>query len=137
MKKYLLRIAKGKDEFIGAILRKYNIETKKTEMGGFLVCDGQLPPSLLYEFKPYIHEVIQVSEMEAEMLMRRPKESNNGLKEGVLVEVIGGIYQDFKGIVRKVKDGCVQVDLNLFGRVIPVEVSPGEVKVSRISGPWV
>lgn len=104
-------------------------------MGGFLVFREKLSPRLLHEFKPYIKEIVEVSEEEVENLMR-PPENGNGLKEGGVVEVTRGTYQGFSGILRKILEDRVMVDLNLFGRVIAVEVSAGDVKESKVSGPW-
>ena len=134
---HLVRTARGKENFISSILKKHNIQACLTPEKGFLVCDSRPSPQLLFELTSYVWKVIEITEEEAGRLLTPEKSPDEKIEVGSLVEIIDGVYQNFKGIVRKRRDGRAVVDLNLFGRVLPVEVSIDEMKLSKVGDPWV
>lgn len=136
---YLLRITKGKGNLISSILRKYGLEVRLTSEKGFLVCSSRPSPELMLKFEIYLQGVIEVTDEEAEKLIHTGEKADEvaGIKAGSLVEVTSGVYQNFKGIVRRIVDSKAVIDLNLFGRVLPVEVSIGEMRLLRVADPWV
>jgi transcription antitermination factor NusG len=135
---YLLRITRGKENLISSILRKYGLEVRLTSEKGFLVCGSRPSPELMLKFETYLQGVIEVTDEEAERLIHPGEKADGvgGIKAGSLVEVTSGVYQNFKGIVRRIADSRAVIDLNLFGRVLPVEVSLEELKTLRVAEPW-
>jgi transcription antitermination factor NusG len=136
---YLLRITKGKGNLISSILRKYGLEVRLTSEKGFLVCSSRPSPELMLKFETYLQGVIEVTDEEAERLVHAGEKSDEvgEIKAGSLVEVTSGVYQNFKGIVRRIVDSKAVIDLNLFGRVLPVEVSIDEMRLLKVADPWV
>jgi len=135
---YLLRITKGKENLISSILRKYGLEVRLTSEKGFLVCGSRPSTELVLKFQAYLQGVIEVTDEEAERLIHPEEKAGEvgEIKAGNLVEVTSGVYQNFKGIVRRIVDSRAVIDLNLFGRVLPVEVSLEELKTLRVAEPW-
>jgi transcription antitermination factor NusG len=135
---YLLRITRGKENLISSILRKYGLEVRLTSEKGFLVCGSRPSPELMLKFETYLQGVIEVKDEEAERLLHPGEKADEVgvIKAGSLVEVTSGVYQNFKGIVRRIVDSKAVIDLNLFGRVLPVEVSLEELKTLRVAEPW-
>jgi len=50
-----------------------------------------------------------------------------GLKAGQIVRILSGEFEDFRGVVRRVKNGRVAVDVTVFGRLRPVVLNRDEV----------
>jgi len=136
---YLLRITKGKESLISSVLRKYGLEVRLTSQRGFLACSSRPSPELMLKFETYLQGVIEVTDEEAERLIHPEEKAGEvgEIKAGNLVEVTSGVYQNFKGIVRRIVDSRAVIDLNLFGRVLPVEVSIGEMRLLKVADPWV
>ncbi len=132
-----MRTARGKENFISSILEKHNIQARLTPGKEFLVCDSRPSPELLFGLKSYIWEFMEITEEEAGRLLTPEKSPGEKIEVGSLVEIIDGVYRNFKGIVRKRVDSRAVVDLNLFGRVLPIEVSVNEMKLSGVGDPWV
>ena len=69
------------------------------------------------------------------------------IKAGSFVKVTSGVYQNFKGIVRRVSvpllgarpevDRRAVVGLNVLSDVLPVEVSIDEMRLLNVANPWV
>ena len=53
-----------------------------------------------------------------------PKSS---METGCIVRILSGEYQDFRGIVRRLADGKVEVDVIIFGRLRPVILARDDV----------
>ena len=134
---YLLRTARGKENLISSILKKHSLEVRLPSEKGFLVCNNRPSSGLLFELKSYLREVIEITEEEAERLLHPEEKTGEEIEAGSLVEVTSGVYQNFKGIVRRMVDSRAVVDLNLFGRVLPVEVSIDEMRLLKVADPWV
>jgi len=133
----LLRTARGKENLIGSILKKNDVEVHLIPVKGFLVCNNRPSPKLIFELKSYLQEVIEITGEEAERLLHHEEKTGEGIEAGSLVEVTSGVYQNFKGIVGRAVDRRALVDLNLFGRVLPVEVSIDEMRLLKVADPWV
>lgn len=134
---YILRVIKGKENLVSSILFKYGFEVMKAAEKGFLTCKGKLSPELIDKFEGYIQEIIEVDEEKAKEILKERK-NNDGpskIKEGSAVEVISGFYEGFAGIARRVEDGRVLVDLNLFGKAVPVDISASDLRVLP-ADPW-
>lgn len=135
---YLLKISRGKESLVGSVFAKYGFDVKTTAERGLLVCAKRPSSDLMEKFETYIQEIIEVKEDEVGKLLNGNGKEGSGeekIKEMVPVEVISGAYEGFRGIVRKVKNEMVFVDLNLFGKATMVELSESEIKVLP-SDPW-
>jgi transcription antitermination factor NusG len=133
---YLLNVTMGKENLVKTILQKKGIPSQLSYLKGYLVSDVS-PPFHLLDQIPYIYKVIEVSEEEAKKFLDDPQPKKDRLRPGFTVEVVSGIYQDFKGIVREVMDGSVKVDLAIFGKVVPVEFQASELKTLIVCDSWV
>ena len=136
---YLLKTAKGKENLVSSILKKYGLEIHPTPEKEYLVCNARPSPELLFRFETYFREVVEVTDEEAQRLLR-PEDKGVGvgeIKVGGLVQVISGPYQDFKGIARRIVDDRAVIDLNVFGRISPVEVCLEELEPLQVAEPWV
>jgi|GEM_PF-1998929 len=144
---YLMKIARGKENLIGSILKKHGLEVHSIPEKGFLVCNNRPSPQLLFELKTYIRGVIEITGEETERLLHPKEKSGEEIKAGSLVEITSGVYKDFKGIVRRLPAPCPKamsgmdsmavVDLSILGRVFPVEVLIDEMRLSGAGAPWV
>ncbi len=131
---YLLNVMMGKENFVRTILQKNGISSISLRMKGLLVTDV-IPSTDLLDRLPHIYSVIEIPD-EAKNLLEEDQSGKEGLRPGLAVEVTGGIYQSFKGIVREVGEGTVKVDLALFGKVVSVELQSSELKPILLEGPW-
>lgn len=132
----IFKITKGKENLIGSVFTKYGFKIKPVSEKGFLACSERPLPELIKKFEGYIQEIIEVNEEEGERFLKNEKKDNlSNLREGSAIEVISGIYEGFGGIARRVNDGRVLVDLNLFGKAVSVEVSASDVRILP-SDPW-
>ena len=59
-----------------------------------------------------------------------PRRISLGVKEGDQVSVISGVWQDTVGVVTRVDEGkqVVVINVDLFGRMTPVEIGFADVK---------
>ena len=66
------------------------------------------------------------------MLFRSIKEENVvvDFKEGDMVTIIGGVWKDTVGVIQSMNESkqIVTINVELFGRETPVEISFAEVK---------
>lgn len=144
---YLIKTARRKENLIGSILKKQGLEVHSIPEKGFLVCNNRPSPELLFELDTYILGVIEITGEETERLLRPKEKSGEEIKAGSLVQITSGVYKDFLGIVRRLPDPCSKgvsgvdsvavVDLNILGRVFPVEVLIDEMRLSGAGDPWV
>ena len=51
----------------------------------------------------------------------------SGMKAGCIVRILSGEYQDFHGVVRRLSDGKVAMDVIMFGRLRPVVLDRDDV----------
>ena len=51
----------------------------------------------------------------------------SGIEAGRIVRVLSGEYQDFRGIIRRVENGKVEVDVIIFGRLRPLALDRDDV----------
>jgi transcription antitermination factor NusG len=133
---YLLSVMTGKENLVRTILRKNGFPSQPAHLRGYLLSD-LMPSHYLLDEISYIFGVTEVSEEKAKRFLENPEEAKTELCPGATVEVVSGIYQDFKGIVREVSDGSLKVDLGVFGKVVPVELQPSEVRVVIACASWV
>ncbi len=56
------------------------------------------------------------------------------METGCIVRILSGEYQDFRGIVRRLADGKVEVDVIIFGRLRPVVLDRRRCRAGRASG---
>ncbi len=132
---FIIQTLKGKEKIVEAILRKDGVDSKISPLKEFIICQER-PPSYVNDI-PQVLQIVEATPEEVEYLLNdKPPEKEN-IKIGSLVEVVTGEYEGFTGLVRNIRDGEVTVDLNVFGKMLPVTVQTGEIRHVEVGEQWV
>ncbi len=131
---YILRVVRGKESLVSSILMKYGVEVKPSFEKGFVACKIKPSFELMNKLEDYILEVVESNDGEVEIILNKREDKGLKIKEGMVVEIISGIYEGFSGIVRRIEDEIALVDLNLFGKTVPVEIFLSEMRIP--ADPW-
>jgi hypothetical protein len=121
--------------------RKIKIILKHLRAKGLVVEETDLPEYLITirDPMPYIpaelKKAVRVQEFEgrfAEFLKNAGRIGRllfgKEFSEGDAVEVKDGMYKGFSGIVKKMKDKLVEVEVSVFGKVIVEEFLPEQLE---------
>jgi len=135
---YLLRVSRGKEALVTLLMKKYGLEVERIAERGFLLCEERPPQGILDRFKKYLYGVLEISEQEVKgFISLKDKGCGcSGLKPGSFVEVTSGVYQSFNGILRGFRGERAVVDINIFGKVLTIEVFCNQINPISIPEPW-
>lgn len=131
---YLIQTRPGKERYVEALLRKYEIPAKPSSMKGFLVCFVR-PPASLMGFS-HVLKIVEISQQQADKFLKGASKAATRLEKGSLIEVVSGTYMGFRGIVEEINNGRVRAGLSVFGKIFPVDLQVDEVKVVDIPEIW-
>ena len=97
---------------------------KKALIGEYVVAYDPKSEELRYldSISGYIRNISPIEDEEVGRFLGLsetvfPKSS---MEAGCIVRVLSGEYQDFRGVVRRLADGKVEIDVIIFGRLRPV-----------------
>lgn len=132
---FVIQTLKGKEKIVQAVLRKQGVDSRVSPIREFVICDEQ-PPLHIKEL-PQVLEVVEATPEQVDYLLNDTPPDGDEIKEGTLVEVIAGSYEGFNGLVREIIDEKATVDLNIFGRMLPVELAFEDIRKVELSNQWI
>jgi transcription antitermination factor NusG len=121
---YLLHVVKGKEKRVVEVFLQHGVVARRALIGEYVVSYD--PKSEELRFLDSICRCIRnLSRIEDEEVGRflglsEAVFSGGDLAAGQVVRVLSGEYEDFRGVVRRVEDGEVALDVIVFGRLRPV-----------------
>jgi transcription antitermination factor NusG len=128
---YLLHVLKGKEKRVIEVLGLHGVAAKKALIGEYVVTYDPKSEELRYldSISGYIRNVSSIEDEEVGRFLGLsetvfPKSS---VQSGSIVRILSGEYQDFRGIVRRLADGKVEVDVIIFGRMRHVSLNRDDV----------
>ena len=132
---FIIQTLKGKEKIVEAVLRKNGIDSKISPLKEFIICQERPHPYL--NDIPQVLHIVEAFPEEAEYLLNDKAPEKEDIKIGNLVEVVTGEYEGFTGLVRNIRDGEATVDLNVFGKMLPVTVQTGEIRHVEVGEQWI
>jgi hypothetical protein len=118
---YLLHVLKGKEKRVIEVFGLHGAAAKKALIGEYIVTYDPRCGQLRYldSISGYIRNISPIEDEEvgrflglSETVVPKP-----GMETGSIVRILSGEYQDFRGIVRCLENGKVEVDVIIFGRL--------------------
>ena len=128
---YLLHVLKGKEKRVIEVFGLHGAAAKKALIGEYIVTYDPRCGQLRYldSISGYIRNISPIEDEEvgrflglSETVVPKP-----GMETGSIVRILSGEYQDFRGIVRCLENGKVEVDIIIFGRMRPVRLNRDDV----------
>jgi hypothetical protein len=128
---YLLHVLKGKEKRVIEVFGLHGAAAKKALIGEYIVTYDPRCGQLRYldSISGYIRNISPIEDEEvgrflglSETVVPKP-----GMETGSIVRILSGEYQDFRGIVRRLENGKVEVDIIIFGRMRPVRLNRDDV----------
>jgi transcription antitermination factor NusG len=132
---FIIQTLKGKERIVEAILRKNGIDSKISPLKEFIICHER-PHSYINDIPQVLH-IVEATPEEVEFLLNDESPEEKDIKIGSLVEVISGEYEGFTGLVRNIRDGEATVDLNVFGKMLPVTVQTDKIRHVEVGEQWI
>jgi transcription antitermination factor NusG len=132
---FIIQTLKGKEKIVEAVLRKNGIDSKISPLKEFVICQER-PHSYIKDI-PQVLQIVEATPEEVEYLLNDKEPEKEDIKIGSLVEVVTGEYEGFTGLVRNIRDGEATVDLNVFGKMLPVIVQTGGIKHVEVGEQWI
>jgi transcription antitermination factor NusG len=121
---YLLHVVKGKEKRVVEVFGLYGVAAKKALIGEYVVAYDPKSEELRYldSISGYIRNVSPIEDEEVGRFLGLSEAvfPKSGMETGCIVRVLSGEYQDFRGVVRRLADGKVEVDVIIFGRLRPI-----------------
>ncbi len=128
---YLLHVVKGKEKRVIEVLGHHGVAAKKALIGEYVVTYDPKSEELRYldAIAGYIRNISPIEDGEVGRFLGLsetvfPKSS---IEPGRIVRILSGEYQDFRGVVRRLADVKVEVDVIVFGRLKPVILARDDV----------
>jgi transcription antitermination factor NusG len=128
---YLLNVVKGKEKRVIEVFDHHGVASKKALIGEYVVAYDPKCEELRYldSISGYVRNISKIEDGEVGRFLGLsdvvfPKVS---LETGAIVRILSGEYQDFRGVVRRLADGKVEVDVIIFGRLRPIAVDREDV----------
>jgi transcription antitermination factor NusG len=131
---FIIQTLKGKEKIVEAVLRKNGIDSKISPLKEFIICQER-PHSYINDIPQVLH-IVEATPEDVESLLNDKAPEEEHIKIGSLVEVTAGEYEGFTGLVRNIRDGEATVDLNVFGKMLPVTVQTVEIKHAEVGEQW-
>lgn len=132
---FVIQTQRGKERIVEAILRKNGVDSKISPLKELIICQ-ESPHPFINDIPQVIH-IIEATFEEVEYLLNDKTQEKEDIKVGSLVEVTAGEYEGFTGLVRNIRDGKATVDLNVFGKMLPVTVQSEEIRRVEVGEQWV
>ena len=128
---YLFRVARGKEKRVVEVFAQNGVLAKKALIGEYVVACDPRSENLrhLDSVRGYIRGVSRIEDKDIARLLGMSEAvfPTGGLRAGQIVRVLSGEFEDFHGVVRRIDNGKVAVDVTVFGRLRPVELDRNEV----------
>ena len=128
---YLLHVIKGKEKRVIEVFGLHGVAAKKALIGEYVVAYDPKSEELRYldSISGYIRSISPIEDGEVGRFLGLsaavfPK---SRMETGSIVRILLGEYQDFRGIVRRLANGKVEVDVIIFGRMRPVSLNRDDV----------
>ena len=128
---YLLHVVKGKEKRVIEVFGHHGVAAKKALIGEYVVTYDPKSEELRYldSISGYIRNISSIEDSEVGRFLGLsetvfPKSS---VETGCIVRILSGEYQDFRGVVRRLADGKVEVDVIVFGRLRPIVLDRDDV----------
>jgi transcription antitermination factor NusG len=131
---FIIQTLKGKERIVEVILRKNGIDSKVSPLKEFIICQER--PHQYVDDIPQVLHIVEATSKEVEYLLNDKAPEKKDIKIGSLVEVVSGEYEGFTGLVRNIRDGEATVDLNVFGKMLPVTVHTEEIRHVEVAEQW-
>lgn len=123
---FVLQVKKGKEKKIQQILEKNNVNAVIPPLREYVICYSK-PPAFLKEL-PYISKTLEITHEEAQNLMDYTEKNEEIVGGKDVVNILSGAYQGFKGLVTKIENDMVSLNVVVFGTVIPLDIAASEVQ---------
>jgi transcription antitermination factor NusG len=128
---YLLHVVKGKEKRVIEVFGYHGVAAKKALIGEYVVTYDPKSEELRYldSISGYIRNMSPIEDAEVSRFLGLSETvyPRVTLETGAIVRVLAGEYQDFRGVVRHIADGTVEVDVIIFGRLRPVTLNRSDV----------
>jgi len=128
---YLLHVVKGKEKRVVEVFGHHGVAAKKALISEYVVTYNPKSEELRYleAVAGYIRNIspIEDSEVGGFLGLSETVFPTSRMKTGCIVRILSGEYEDFRGIVRRLGDGEVEVDVIVFGRLRPIMLARDDV----------
>ena len=128
---YLLHVVKGKEKRVVEVFDLHGVAAKKALVGEYVVAYDPKSEELRYldSISCYIRNISTIEDEEVGRFLGLSETvfPRYRMEAGCIVRVLSGEYQDFRGIVRRLADGKVEVDVIVFGRLRSVALDRDDV----------
>jgi transcription antitermination factor NusG len=128
---YLLHVVKGKEKRVVEVFGHHGVAARKALIGEYVVAYDPKSEELRYldSISGYIRNMSPIEDREVGRFLGLseavfPKFT---METGCIVRILSGEYRDFRGVVRRLADGKVEVDVIIFGRLRPLIVDRDDV----------
>jgi hypothetical protein len=130
---YLFHVTRGKEKKVVDIFGQHGVLAKKALIGEYVVACDPRAQNLRYldSVRGYIRNIATIEDKDLGRFlgMREVILPARGLKAGQIVRILSGEFEDFRGVVRRVENGRVAVDVTVFGRLRPVVLNRDDVLI--------
>ncbi|MFA5352701.1 MAG: hypothetical protein WC291_00570 [Thermodesulfovibrionales bacterium] len=128
---YIIRTCPGKEKSLAKALTRLGLPFRIPLISGYLITEEPLPETLsLYCASAFV----AISEEEAQRLTSAA--SSEDIAKGDMVKALSGPYKGVCGIVSKVTETLLYVNISVFGRVMAVELHRQEAEKILNIPPW-
>jgi transcription antitermination factor NusG len=128
---YLLHVVKGKEKRVVEVFGRHGVAAKKALIGEYVVTYDPKSEELRYldSIAGYIRNMSSIEDGQVGRFLGLSETvlPKFNIEIGAIVRILYGEYQDFRGVVRRLADGKVEVDVIIFGRLRPVLLSRDDV----------
>ena len=128
---YLLHVVKGKEKRVIEVFGRHGVAAKKALIGEYVVTYDPKSEELRYldSIAGYIRNMSSIEDGQVGRFLGLSETvlPKFNIEIGAIVRILCGEYQDFRGVVRRLADGKVEVDVIIFGRLRPALLSRDDV----------
>ena len=133
---YLLHVVKGKEKRVVEVFGLHGVVAKKALIGEYVVAYDPRSEELRYldSISGYIRKISRIEDEEVGRFLGLSETvfPKSGMEAGCIVRILSGEYQDFRGIVRRLANGKVEVDVIVFGRMRPISLNRDDVALDAL-----
>lgn len=138
---YLIRVIFGKEKKVAKLFAREGVELTRIPVSEYLIGTDPRCEMLRYRdtIKGYIINVSSISDEEAARLYTQETEAvpaEESVAVGNIVTITDGPYKGQNGVLRKIAEGQVSVDICLFGRMHPLNFAREQVRLSKMPEVW-
>jgi hypothetical protein len=128
---YLLNVVKGKEKRVTEVFGHHGVAAKIALIGEYVVTYDPKCVELRYldSISGYVRNISRLNDEEVGRFLGLSKKGvpKLNMEAGVIVRILSGEYQDFRGVLRRLTDGKAEVDVIIFGRLRPVTVDRSDI----------